>query len=77
MEHDARDGSYKVDDHCTLPMTGLAVVQRIVTNLCVFDVTTGGLVLRELAPGITEDEVRSATEPHFVVALEDHDADRR
>lgn len=72
MEHVARDGSHKVVDNCTLPMTGLAVVQRIITDMCVFDVTADGLVLRELAPGVTEDDVRSATEPDFVVDLDDH-----
>jgi 3-oxoacid CoA-transferase subunit B len=44
-------------------------VQRIITDLCVFDVTEGGLVLRELAEGVTEDEVREKTEPDFTVDL--------
>jgi 3-oxoacid CoA-transferase subunit B len=45
------------------------VVQRIITDLCVFDVTPEGLVLRELAEGVTEDEVRDRTEPDFATAL--------
>jgi 3-oxoacid CoA-transferase subunit B len=69
MEHNAKDGSYKIVDECSLPYTGRGVVQRIITDLCVFDVTPEGLVLRELAPGVTEDEVRERTEPDFSVDL--------
>jgi 3-oxoacid CoA-transferase subunit B len=61
MEHVARDGSHKVVSECTLPLTGQRVVHRIITDLCVLDVTDHGLVLRELAPGVTEDEVREKT----------------
>lgn len=67
MEHRAKDGAYKVVEHCTLPLTGRAVVQRIITDLAVLDVTPDGLVLRELAPGVTIDEVREATEPALLV----------
>ena len=63
MEHLARDGSYKIVDHCSLPHTGKGVVHRIITDLAVIDVTPGGLQLVELAPGVTESEVRLATEP--------------
>ena len=63
MEHVARDGSYKVVNDCTLPYTGLGVVERIITDLAVLDVTDQGLVLRELAPEVTADEVRDKTEP--------------
>lgn len=63
MEHVARDGSYKIVEECSLPYTGRAVVQRIITDLCVLDVTPEGLRLVELAPDVTLDEVREKTEP--------------
>ena len=66
MEHVARDGSYKIVNDCSLPYTGRAVVQRIITDLAVLDVTPEGLKLVELAPGVTEDEVREKTEPELV-----------
>ena len=68
MEHVARDGSYKVVEECSLPYTGRGVVQRIITDLCVLDVTPEGLRLVELAPDITEDEVREKTEPEIIAA---------
>jgi 3-oxoacid CoA-transferase subunit B len=69
MEHLARDGSPKVVQQCSLPLTGAACVHHIITDLAVIDIRPEGLVLRELAPGVTVDEVRAATEPELTVAL--------
>jgi 3-oxoacid CoA-transferase subunit B len=70
MEHVARDGSYKVVKECSLPFTGRGVVQRVITDLAVLDVTESGLVLRELAPDVSADEVRDKTEPPLSIALD-------
>ncbi len=65
MEHVARDGSHKIVDECSLPYTGRGVVQRIITDLAVVDVTPDGLVLRETAPGVSAEDVQERTGPRL------------
>src|SRR5882757_5310647 len=67
MEHVARDGSHKILTECTLPLTGKACVQRIITDLAVLDITAGGLVVRELAHGVEIEELREKTGPPITV----------
>jgi len=63
MDHAAKNGAPKILNECALPITGRGVVHRIITDLCVIDITPEGLVLRELAPGVSAREVQEKTEP--------------
>ena len=66
MEHTSKAGEPKLLRKCTLPLTGAGVVDRVITNLGVFDVVDGGMKIVELAPGVTEDEARGKTEATLV-----------
>ena len=67
MEHMTKDGEHKILKRCTLPLTGMGVVSRIVTELAVIDVTERGLVLREIASGTTIDAAQAATGAELIV----------
>jgi 3-oxoacid CoA-transferase subunit B len=67
MEHATKEGRPKILKKCTLPLTGVGVVDTIITELCLIDVTDHGLVIRELREGVTLEEVQKLTEPALVV----------
>jgi 3-oxoacid CoA-transferase B subunit len=71
MEHSAKDGAPKIVRQCTYPLTAIECVKTVVTDLAVIDVTPNGLLLREVAPGWTPEEVQRHTEPtlHFSVSV--------
>ena len=66
MEHTSKDGQPKILRQCSLPLTGAGVVTRIITDLCVLDVTPEGLRLKELGPGVTREEIAAKTEPRIL-----------
>lgn len=68
MEHTTKDGNFKVVKKCIYPVTAVGVVKLIVTDLAVIDVTEKGLVLREVAPGLTAADVQSVTEPKLIIS---------
>ena len=68
MEHATKDGKPKIVNRCSLPLTGLAVVDLIITELGVIQITPEGLLLREVAPGINPDQVQRLTEPELRLA---------
>jgi 3-oxoacid CoA-transferase subunit B len=68
MEHTTREGKPKILKKCTLPLTGMKVVDTIVTEMAYIRVTTPGLVLEEVAPGLTAEDVQRATEPKLIVS---------
>ena len=67
MEHVTKKGEKKILNKCALPLTGVACVNRIITDYCVLDVTSDGLELIELAPGVTAEQVQDLTEPRLIV----------
>lgn len=68
MQHSSKHGESKVLNTCTLPLTGIACVDMIITDLAVFDVEEDHLVLKELAPGVTLADVEALTEAKYIVA---------
>jgi 3-oxoacid CoA-transferase subunit B len=68
MEHTARDGSAKILRECTLPLTGVRVVDEIITDLAVFEIDEQGLLLTQIAPDTSIDQIRAGTDADFRLA---------
>lgn len=68
LEHTTKDGRPKIVKECSLPLTARRCVNKVITDMAVIDVTEKGLVLREVAPGWTAEEVQAATEPKLIIA---------
>ena len=73
MQHTSKDGASKLLPECTLPLTGVRCVQSILTDLALFDVAADGLLLRELAPGVTLDQIAASTLARYHVSDEVHE----
>lgn len=69
-DHTSKNGQPKIVNTCSLPLTGVGVVDRIITDLAVFDIEGGQLILRQIAPGVTEDEIKEKTEATFIVDID-------
>ena len=67
MNHVTKDGKYRILKKCTAPLTGIACVDLIITDICVIEVTQKGLLLKEVLPGWTPEEVQSLTEPTLII----------
>ncbi|WP_347552095.1 CoA transferase subunit B [Pseudalkalibacillus hwajinpoensis] len=70
MDHVSKNGAPKIVEKCSLPLTGKAVVKRIITDRAVLDVTDEGLLVREIASGFTLEEIKNSTEPEIIVPSE-------
>lgn len=70
MEHNTREGGMKILNQCSLPLTGRGVVHRIISDMAVMDIAEEGLVVREIAPGVTPEALQERSEPRLVFALD-------
>lgn len=69
-DHTSKNGQPKIVNTCSLPLTGVGVVDRIITDLAVFDIEGGQLILRQIAPGVSEEEIKEKTEATFIVDID-------
>jgi acyl CoA:acetate/3-ketoacid CoA transferase beta subunit len=73
MPHNMKDGGYKIVRKCTYPLTGRRCVDLVITDIAVIEVTEKGMVLKEVAPGWTAEEVQALTEPKLMIAPDLHE----